>query len=91
MEINQVLNHLQHTNILPHEFFWRSPEKWGPCKDANIFCFLYRDRFIKTSVTKIICDTAPEIKVLSNHMDFRNMSVVFGMAVVISLALNGKW
>ena len=56
-----------------------------------VVCFLYRDRFIKTSVTKIIYETAPEIKVLSNHMDFRNMPVVFGVAVVISLALNGKW
>ena len=42
-------------------------------------------------MTPIICETDPEIKVLSNLMDFRNMTVVFGVAVVISLAWNGKW
>ena len=46
---------------------------------------------MKTSITNIICETAPEIKALSNCIDFRNMPVVFGVAVVISLVLNGKW
>ena len=55
-------------------------------------CFTFSlQGFIETLVTKIVCGTDSGIQALPNLMAFRNMSVVFGVAVVISLSLNGKW
>ena len=62
---------------------------WGPYKDVSL-SYVFLQRFLKASVTKVICETKPEMKLLSNVMDFRNVPVVLGVTAVISLSLNGK-
>ena len=61
----------------------------GPYKDGNVF-YVFFTEIHKNLIGKVICETEPEIKALSNLMGFKNMQVLFGVAVIL-LALNGKW